>query len=148
MRESVVEKAIALALQAHAGQVDKVGAPYILHPLRVMAEMTRDVERIAAVLHDSVEDSDGRVTFDTIAAIGAPPEAIEAIRVLTRTDDGSEAAYAAYIDKVAANPIARRVKLADLKDNLDTRRLPQVTERDAARLSKYLKTYAKLQAIR
>jgi hypothetical protein len=67
------------------------------------------------------------------------------VRLLTRTDDGSDAAYNAYIEKVAANPIARRVKLADVKDNLDTRRLPQVTDKDAKRLNKYLQIYAKLQ---
>jgi (p)ppGpp synthase/HD superfamily hydrolase len=147
MEESIVEKAIALALKAHAGQVDKAGAPYVLHPLRVMMEMTCDEERVAAVLHDAVEDSEGRVTLDDIRTIGAPEAAVEAVDVLTRKDDGSEAAYGSYIDAVACNPIARRVKLADLRDNLDTRRLREVTERDAARLSKYLKTYAKLQAL-
>jgi (p)ppGpp synthase/HD superfamily hydrolase len=146
-KQGVLERAISLAAKAHAGQVDKAGAAYILHPLRVMMEMARDEERIAAVLHDAIEDSDGRITFADIEAIGAPPEAVEAVRVLTRTDDGSEPAYAAYIDQVAANPIARRVKLADLRDNLNTRRLPAVTDRDAARLTKYLKTYAKLEAV-
>jgi (p)ppGpp synthase/HD superfamily hydrolase len=147
MSSQVLERAIALAVFAHAGQKDKAGAPYILHPFRVMAEMTRDVERIAAVLHDAVEDSKGRVILGDIEAIGAPAEAVEAVDVLTRSDDGSEAGYTAYIERLASNPIARRVKLADLKDNLDTRRLRQVTEKDAARLTKYLKTYAKLQAM-
>jgi (p)ppGpp synthase/HD superfamily hydrolase len=135
-----------LALEAHRGQVDKAGSPYILHPLRVMARMSTDVERIAAVLHDSVEDSDGRVTFERIAALGVPVEALDAIRLLTRSDDGSEAGYAAYVGRVAAHPIARKVKLADLEDNLDARRLEAISERDAARLTKYLHTYRRLQA--
>jgi (p)ppGpp synthase/HD superfamily hydrolase len=142
-----LEKAIALAVDAHSGQVDKVGAAYILHPLRVMSRMSTNTERIAAVLHDAVEDSDGCVTFERIAALGAPAEAVEAIRLLTRTDDGSEAGYQAYIKRLSTNPIALKVKLADLENNLDTRRLSEVSPRDAARLSKYLKTYRKLQAV-
>jgi (p)ppGpp synthase/HD superfamily hydrolase len=142
-----LEKAIALAVEAHRGQVDKVGAAYILHPLRVMSRMSTNTERIAAVLHDAVEDSDGRVTFERIAALGVPAAAVEAIRLLTRTDDGSEAGYQAYIGRLATNPIALKVKLADLENNLDTRRLSEVRPRDAARLSKYLKTYRKLRAV-
>jgi len=144
---ATLEKAIALAVEAHRGQVDKVGAAYILHPLRVMSRMSTNAERIAAVLHDAVEDSDGRVTFERIAAMGAPAEAVEAIRLLTRTDDGSDAGYQAYVERLCGNPIALKVKLADLENNLDTRRLSEVSPRDAARLSKYLKTYRKLQAV-
>ena len=144
---ATLEKAIALAVETHSGQVDKVGAAYILHPLRVMSRMSTNSERIAAVLHDAVEDSDGRVTVDRIAALGAPAAAVEAIRLLTRTDDGSEAGYQAYIERLCTNPIALKVKLADLENNLDTRRLSEVSPRDAARISKYLKTYRKLQAV-
>jgi hypothetical protein len=141
----VLEQAIALALEAHQGQIDKAGAPYILHPLRVMARMSSNEERIAAVLHDSVEDSGGRVTFERIAALGVPPASLEAVRLLTRSDDGSAAGYAAYIERVSAHPVARKVKLADLEDNLDARRLASVSERDAARLTRYLHTYRKLR---
>jgi hypothetical protein len=72
----ILEDAIALALDAHRGQVDRAGSPYILYPLRVMARMSTDAERIAAILHDSVEDSGGRVTFERIAALGVPPDQI------------------------------------------------------------------------
>jgi (p)ppGpp synthase/HD superfamily hydrolase len=142
-----LEKAIALAVETHSGQIDKVGAAYILHPLRVMSRMSTNTERIAAVLHDAVEDSDGRVTVELIAALGVPAAAVEAIRLLTRTDDGSDAGYQAYIQRLSTNPIALKVKLADLENNLDIRRLSEVGPRDAARLSKYLKTYRKLQAV-
>jgi (p)ppGpp synthase/HD superfamily hydrolase len=146
---SPLDRAIMLAVRAHRGDTDKAGAPYVLHPLRVMARMTTDEERIAAVLHDTVEDSGNKpdpVTFGELEQVGIPAAALEALRLLTRDDDGSEEAYAGYIEKVAATPIARAVKLADLEDNLDTRRLREVTERDAKRITKYLKTYRRLRA--
>jgi len=143
-----IETAIALARQVHAGQVDKAGAAYIGHPLRVMAKMASDDERIAAILHDVVEDSrdgDAPVTLADLAAMGLPPPAIEAIRLLTRSDDGSDpAAYDAYIEAILANPIARKVKLADVEDNLDATRLPVVTARDEKRFAKYRRVRARL----
>ena len=143
----IVEAAIALARRAHDGQVDKAGAAYIGHPLRIMAKMSSDAERIAAVLHDTVGDSRGSdtpVTFETLAELGLPPESIAAVRLLTRTDDGTDpAAYDSYIEAILADPIARKVKLADLEDNLDVSRLKTVTERDEQRLAKYRRTRAK-----
>ncbi len=143
----IVEAAIALARRAHDGQFDKAGAPYIGHPLRVMAKMSTDAERIAAVLHDTVEDSrdsETPVTFDTLAELGLPPESIAAVRLLTRTDDGTDpAAYDAYIAAILPDPIARKVKLADLEDNLDVSRLKTITERDEQRFAKYRRTRAK-----
>ena len=114
-----------------------------------MAKMTTDEERIAAVLHDTVEDSRTKadpVTFKELEEAGIPAASLEALRLLTRDDDGSDEANAAYVEKIAANPIARAVKRADLEDNLDTRRLREVTERDAKRMTKYLKTYRFLRA--
>jgi len=143
----IVETAIALARRAHDGQVDKAGAPYIGHPLRIMAKMNSDAERIAAVLHDVVEDSRDSaapVTFETLAGLGLPAEAVAAVRLLTRTDDRTDpAAYDAYIAAILTDPIARKVKLADLEDNLDVSRLKTVTERDELRLAKYRRTRAK-----
>jgi (p)ppGpp synthase/HD superfamily hydrolase len=143
----IVEAAIAMARRAHDGQFDKAGAAYIGHPLRVMAKMSSDAERIAAVLHDTVEDSrdsDTPVTFETLAELGLPPESIAAVRLLTRTDDGTDpAAYDSYIEAILADPIARKVKLADLEDNLDVSRLKTITERDEQRLAKYRRTRAK-----
>lgn len=143
----IVEAAIALARRAHDGQFDKAGAAYIGHPLRVMAKMSSDAERIAAVLHDTVEDSrdsDTPVTFETLAELGLPPESIVAVKLLTRTDDGTDpAAYDSYIEAILTDPIARKVKLADLEDNLDVSRLKTITERDEQRLAKYRRTRAK-----
>jgi HD domain len=146
-----VEAAIALARRAHAGQTDKAGAPYIGHPLRIMAKMASDDERIAAILHDVVEDSRDSVTpvtFADLAALGLPEPAIDAVRLLTRTDDGTDpAAYEAYIDAILANPIARKVKLADVEDNLDVTRLAVITERDEKRLAKYRRVRARLLGV-
>jgi (p)ppGpp synthase/HD superfamily hydrolase len=145
-----VDVAIALARRTHESQRDKAGAPYIGHPLRIMAKMDTDAERIAAVLHDVVEDSRDSaapVTFGDLEAIGLPAEAIAAVRLLTRTDDGTDpAAYDAYIEAILGNPIARKVKLADVEDNLDVSRLPVTTEKDEKRLAKYRRTRAKLLA--
>ena len=143
-----VDAAIALARRAHDGQRDKAGAPYIGHPLRIMARMDTDPERIAAVLHDVVEDSRDSaapVTFADLQAMGLPAASIAAVRLLTRTDDGTDpAAYDAYIAAILADPIARKVKLADVEDNLDVTRLPVITEKDEKRLEKYRRTRARL----
>lgn len=144
----LVEAAIALARRAHDGQRDKAGAPYIGHPLRIMARMDSDAERIAAVLHDVVEDSRDSaapVSFADLESMGLPAAAVVAVRLLTRTDDGTDpAAYDAYIEAILADPIARKVKLADVEDNLDVTRLPVITEKDEKRLEKYRRTRARL----
>ena len=138
MKASVLERAIAFALQKHQGQTDKAGKPYILHPLRLVVTMTTDDERVAAVLHDVVEDTDA--TFDDLVTLGVSDETLSALRLLTHDDgDGTEENYFAYIGRIKGNSIARSVKLADLADNLNVNRLPKITERDAARLSKYLR---------
>lgn len=116
----LLEDAIALAVSSHRGQRDLEGRPYILHPLRVMASFTDpedDEARIAAVLHDIVEDTD--MTPAQLLNEGYPQVCVDAIIALSRRE-GEE--YAEYIERVAANPLARRVKLADLQDNLDLTR--------------------------
>lgn len=138
-----LEQAIAVAVQAHAGQVDKAGQPYILHPLRVMMTVEAPAlerARIVAVLHDVVEDT--AWTVERLAEEhGLGPEEQAALRLLTH-DDGGE--YAAYVEKVATDPLATAVKVADLRDNLDVTRLAEVTERDARRISKYLRSLRRL----
>ena len=125
---SLLERAILLAVQAHRGQVDRSGAPYILHPLRVMFRVETENERIAAVLHDVVEDTDW--TLDGLRAEGFPEEIVQAVDCLTRREGES---YDDRVARAAAHPIARRVKLADLEDNMDARRLTRWSEEDAAR---------------
>lgn len=126
-----LDLAIKLATDAHAGQVDKGGEPYILHPLRVMLAMETDEERIVAVLHDVIEDTP--VTADELYwTHGFPPGIVRAVTALTRMKDED---YFDFIRRASANPIARAVKIADIRDNLDPRRgLPsdaKATERAA-----------------
>lgn len=136
---ATLERAIALAAAAHAGQVDKAGAPYILHPLRLLLAVDTPEERIVAVLHDVVEDTPW--TLEGLRAEGFTREVVDAVEALTkRTGE----CYEAFIDRVAANPLARQVKRADLTDNLDLGRLPVVTEADLARLTRYRAALARL----
>ena len=129
---STLERAIALAAVAHEGQIDKVGAPYILHVLRVMLRLTTPEERMAAALHDVVEDCGW--TLDRLRAEGFPEEVIAGIDAVTRRDSES---YEEFVLRAKAHPIGRRVKMADLEDNSDVTRLSEITERDQARLDKY-----------
>lgn len=132
--EKLIEKAIALAVEAHAGQVDKAGEAYILHPLHLMMQMESDEERICAVLHDVIEDSCH--TLSELRELGFPPSVIGALSLLTH--DSSHADYEEYIQAIKTNPIARRVKLADLTHNMDPRRLPYpLSTQDWERLQKY-----------
>lgn len=129
---STLEKAIVIAATAHAGQRDKAGAPYILHPLRVMLRMRSEEERIVAILHDVVEDTDW--TFDRLYAEGFERQVVEAIDSVTKRE--SEA-YDDFVDRAGRNTIGSRVKLADLEDNADVSRIAQPTEKDHQRIAKY-----------
>lgn len=134
-------EAITIAAQAHDGQTDKAGQPYILHCLRVMLAMNSDTDRIVAVLHDVLEDA----TDWQIGDLGDFGPGVEgAVDALTRRDRED---YFHYIDRVAANPIAVRVKLADLRDNLDPDRLPNPNAADVLRAQKYRKARAVLQSV-
>ncbi len=138
---STLERAIEIAARNHCGQVDKAGQPYILHPLRLMLSVTTGNERIAAVLHDVVEDTP--VTFDDLAAEGFSAEILAAVRALTKHTGESRIDAAR---RAAANPIARVVKLADVTDNMDLSRIAQPTDKDVARLEEYKQVRAILAA--
>jgi (p)ppGpp synthase/HD superfamily hydrolase len=129
---STLERAIEIAASAHAGQVDKAGEPYILHPLRVMLRLDTQSERMVAVLHDVVEDTN--VTLEQLTAEGFPEEVVNAVAALTKLPGESRLEAAA---RAAANPISRRVKLADNAENMDLSRIPNPTEKDHERLSEY-----------
>lgn len=129
---STIERAIVLATTAHAGQVDKAGQPYILHPLRVMMRVTTEEERIAAVLHDVVEDTP--VTFEELQAQGFSESVVEAVRALTKLPGEGRMAAA---ERAAANPIALAVKLADNAENMDLSRIARPSEKDFARFKEY-----------
>ena len=129
---ATLESAIQLAAEAHAGQQDKAGKPYILHPIRVMLSVSTTDEQIAAILHDTVEDTD--VTYEQLSAAGFSAEIISAVKALTKLDGESRVEAAR---RAVKHPIARQVKLADVKDNLDISRIPHLTDKDHARLDEY-----------
>jgi (p)ppGpp synthase/HD superfamily hydrolase len=140
---SNLERAIAIAVEAHRGQKDKSGAPYILHPLRVMGRRFQsDGEKIVAVLHDVVEDT--KWTFDDLRKEGFSEELIQAIDCVTKRDGE---AYEDFVKRSATNPVARRVKIADLEDNMDLRRNQSVTPKDAERFDKYLRAWRYLNSL-
>ena len=133
---STLERAIALAATVHSGQLDKAGAPYILHPLRMMLKMNTLETQMAAVLHDVMEDCG--VTRALLAHEGFPTSVIDAVEALSKKIvDGAEEPYEEFIRRAALNPIARRVKLADLEDNMDLSRIAEPTAKDFARAEKY-----------
>jgi (p)ppGpp synthase/HD superfamily hydrolase len=133
---STLERAIVVAAEAHAGQKDKAGAPYILHPLRVMLAMEDDEARMAAVLHDVVEDSG--VTLDQLREMGFPESVVEAVDALTKRDDERGADnYLDFVVRAGRNDIARTVKLADIADNMDLSRIAAPTGKDLARVNRY-----------
>jgi (p)ppGpp synthase/HD superfamily hydrolase len=135
---STLERAIALAAKAHEGRVDKAGKSYILHPLRVMLRLSTPEEQITAVLHDVVEDCD--VSLDALRAEGFSEIVIEAIDSVTKrkgADNRPEETYDAFVHRASSNLIGRRVKLADLEDNVDPSRIQNPTAKDLKRMVKY-----------
>ena len=131
-----LERAIAIAAEAHAGQKDRGGAPYILHPIRLMIQMDSEDAMMAAVLHDVVEDSVW--TLDDLRKEGYSNEVLNAVDSLTHRDKEGEN-YWDYIQRTKNDPIAIKVKLADLEDNLNPDRLNEVTEKDEKRFDRYRK---------
>ena len=129
---ATVEDAVSIAARAHRGQKDKAGAPYLLHPLRMMLRMDTEAAMMAAVLHDVVEDTEW--TFERLREVGFSEEVLEAIDCLTHREGES---YQEFVERVRTNPIARQVKIADLEDNMNVRRIDQLGPRDLERLEKY-----------
>lgn len=137
---STLERAIEIATEAHRGQFDKAGNNYIGHPLRVMDAGKTTNEKIVGVLHDVIEDTDW--TFEKLALEGFSKEVIDALRCVTKLYENEP--YDKFIDRVKTNPLAVKVKLNDLSDNMDIRRLPYISDNDVKRLKKYLKAYQQL----
>jgi len=138
---STLEKALKIAFVAHKGQKDKSGADYIMHPIRVMQKGETEIEKICGLLHDVVEDSD--LTFEDLKNEGFSNEVISILKCLTKISDNED--YDNFIDRVIQNPIAIKVKLNDLLDNMDITRLKELNEEDMKRLNKYLKAYWRLK---
>ena len=138
----ILDRAKEIAKAAHEGQVDKAGKPYIEHPMRVMKMGKTVEEKIAGVLHDVVEDSEW--TFEMLEKEGIPKDVMDALRCVTKLSEDED--YDHFIARVKTNPLAVKVKLNDLKDNMDITRLEEVTEKDLARLNKYIRAYKQLTA--
>lgn len=140
--ETMLEKAEAIARKAHTGQVDKAGTEYISHPLRVSERCHSPKAKIVALLHDTIEDT--YVTPDLLRQQGFDEEIIEGVLSVTRKDGET---YAQFIERAAANAIGKEVKIADLEDNMDVRRLPHLSANDCHRLQKYLHAWRFLKGL-
>tara|TARA_B100001093_G_scaffold490436_1_gene529469 strand:- start:398 stop:820 length:423 start_codon:yes stop_codon:yes gene_type:complete len=138
-----LERAIEIAKEAHKGAKDKGGHDYINHPIRVMHAMINDQEKIVAILHDVVEDSDW--TFDRLKEEGFEDSVIESLRYVTKHSEEED--YQEFIKRAATNKIATKVKMADIEDNLDLSRLGTLTEKDLTRIKKYKKALKYLKAL-
>lgn len=130
------EKAMQIAEKVHSHQVDKGGNPYISHPVRVEMMCSRQEDRLVALLHDTVEDGD--IASEYLIMVGFPKDVVDAVTSVSRKR-GED--YFDFILRCKANPIGRRVKICDLKDNMDITRLNDLTEKDIERLKKYHKAY-------
>lgn len=132
----LLKLACEICATAHAQQVDKVGMPYHLHPERVAARCATDAERIVALLHDTIEDTD--VSPDYLMNRGFPQYIVDAILSVTKRDGEN---YEDFVARAKQNPIGRMVKIHDLEDNMDVSRLSELDDKAVERLRKYLKAY-------
>jgi (p)ppGpp synthase/HD superfamily hydrolase len=133
------EKAVQIATKVHSGQVDKGGKDYLQHPLRVEKMCCELEDKIVALLHDTIEDGD--ITAEYLRITGFPQYIVDAVVSVSRKK-GEE--YFDFINRCKANSIGRRVKICDLKDNMDITRLVEFTDEDVARLKKYHRAYKML----
>ena len=143
MTDTLLNEARRIAEDAHAGQVDKAGAPYIGHPVRVSSKCESEAAKVAALLHDVVEDT--TVSLKDLKNAGFSEDVIEAVETLTHKKNDDY--LAVYIPRIGRNAIAREVKIRDLEDNLDITRLSGVSDRDIQRLNKYIKAYHYLKCL-
>ncbi len=135
----MLQKAINIATEAHKGQLDRYDAPYIFHVMRVMMRGKNEDEKLVALLHDVVEDTGS--TFEDLQKEGFPEHIIDAVRCLTK---GEDEPYDDYISRVKTNKLAIAVKINDLEDNMDVRRMPHMEVKDVDRFNKYLRAYQHL----
>lgn len=129
---SNIETAIQTALKAHKGQLDKTGAPYILHLMKLMIQCSDEQEMITCVIKDVINDSD--ITSYELVSHGFSHSIVEAVECLTRHDDES---FEAFVERIANNEIARKIKIKEIRDNLDLTRLSYLSSRDLVNIGKY-----------
>lgn len=132
----LIELALKIAISAHRSQTDKMGKAYILHPLRVAHRCKTDEERIVAILHDTIEDS--QVTSDDLLNNGFPRNIVDAVLSVTHQQGET---YEEFVHRAALNPIGREVKIHDLEDNLDILRIDRLTPAFIERYNRYLTAY-------
>ena len=137
----MLNQAIVIATKAHKNQFDKAGKPYILHPLRVMLNVSSEEEMICAVLHDTLEDTN--ITPQFLLELGFSLTIVEAILSVTKSKRDKD--YFEFVKRAKENPIGRKVKIADLKDNIDLSRISNPSENDFTRLEKYKKALSILE---
>ena len=136
------DRALQIAIQAHREQKDKSGREYIMHPIRV-AERCKDPRaKIVALLHDTIEDTG--VTAEYLRSEGFPDEIVGGVLSVTKREGES---YDDFVRRAAENTIGREVKIADLEDNMDIRRLEKITDEDITRLRKYLRAWQYLTTL-
>ena len=128
----LTKKALRLCFDAHKDQVDKTGLPYVFHPFHVAEQMTDEISTVCALLHDVMEDTD--CTPEDLRTMGFPQEVIEILLLLTHDPS---VPYMDYVKKIGTNPVAKQVKLADLKHNSDLSRMDTVDEYPLERNEKY-----------
>lgn len=128
----LLEKAINIAIYGHARQKDSLGNPYILHPLKVMMSMRTHKEKIVAILHDLIEDTN--FTIDDLKKLGFPEDIRIALDFLTHKNYDN---YENYIEKITHNDLALKVKIADLEDNLDFKRIHNTTDLDLEKFNEF-----------
>ncbi|MFZ1664150.1 MAG: phosphohydrolase [Flavobacteriales bacterium] len=142
MEEHLLEHAIRLAAKVHKGQKDRANKPYILHVMRVMMRGTDLEEQMLGALHDVLERSE--LTTADLAQKGFPARVLKALEHITRVD-GED--YASYIDRVALDGLAMRVKLHDLSDKMDIRLMNELGQADLKRYNRQLAAYHKLRVL-
>ncbi|NIM48755.1 MAG: GTP pyrophosphokinase [Gemmatimonadales bacterium] len=140
---STLERAIVIATRAHRAQHDKDGGPYIRHPLRLMLQMDSETERIVAVLHDVVKDTSW--SLEELHSEGFRGQVLEALDALTPREDES---YMDFVQRAGENNVARKVQIADLKDNMNPSRILSPTEENRRRLHRYQEALAFLEGVR
>ena len=128
----LTKKAVTLAYRAHAGQTDRAGWPYILHPVHIAEQMITEDTCVVALLHDVLEDTD--VTLEDMRKEGFTEQQLEAVQLMTHSKN---VPYMDYVKKLSGNAVARAVKIGDLKHNMDRSRLSEYTEKDEQRYRKY-----------
>ena len=136
----LIEKALQLALATHIDQKDKSGEAYILHPLRLMGKMASEEEKAVALLHDVIEDSEH--TQNSLLKAGIPEKVVAAVLALTKNEEES---YEDFIQRAKANELSRKVKIADLEDNINVLRLRELGPKDWERIKKYHSAWNELR---